>query len=328
MRKINSASPDTANSKSPEYYTLVANFFCCSLIFFSSIAFGQGKVVFRPISRFPVISGIQFGYAKDDKSIFIRDKLNYYLYSFKANTWDKLNLTERLKEIPNGSIMSYVPSFDKVLTFTGKDQIEVLDAGSLQLTFLQIEGGFPKGSSRDVWQDKIYLFGGSIVFPGKAKEKAMEYSNKLLVFDPANLSFQELAPFPNQRFTDGIFVNGKLYTFGGYRDNMTFRDILRYDPEVNTWETLGLLPHGIKNYAIAAANEFIYLIGLHELSGFLGIYNTLTNQYSEYPTNLKLTKGAACVYDNKLFYFGGLDIDFPEMANNKLRVVDLSTLPK
>lgn len=54
---------------------------CWLLILVSSLAYGQKPIAFQSLSKFPAVSGTAIGYAKDDKSIFLRDWENYYHYS-------------------------------------------------------------------------------------------------------------------------------------------------------------------------------------------------------------------------------------------------------
>ncbi len=64
------------------------------------------------------------------------------------------------------------------------------------------------------------------------------------------------------------------------------------------------------------------------LTGYLGIYDTNTQGYTEFPTNVKDQYGVICVRDNKIYYFGGIDVDYPGWIDRNMYVLDLATLPK
>lgn len=48
------------------------------------------------MAKVPALSGTAVGYAKDDKSIFLRDWEHYYHYSFGTNRWSKLKFGKKL----------------------------------------------------------------------------------------------------------------------------------------------------------------------------------------------------------------------------------------
>lgn len=331
----------------------MASVWCWSLALLSSIAYGQKAVEFTVLAKVPALSGTTIGYATDHNSIFLRDWEDYYHYSFQANTWNKLKFQNKLRTLEQGALkslaffslnrlqadvfpptswitVSYLPTFEKILTIS--DQLEILDTEKLAVSYLKIEGGAPMGAGSAVWQEKIYLIGGLIVAPRKSTTTVqkwdIEFSKRLIAFDPALISFQELASLPSPRFAQGVFVNGMLYVLGGAGETKPLFDILRYDPQLNNWEALGELPFETVNYAMASSDELIFMLGTRGLAGYLGVYNTQTNQYIEYTTNVKWKNGAACVHDNKLYYFGGTDIDFPRWIARNMYVLDLTTLPK
>ena len=155
-----------------------------------------------------------------------------------------------------------------------------------------------------------------------------ESSNRLIAFDPATLSFQELAPSKGPSIEQGLLVNEQLYVFRTDSAFEAFTEILRYNQQQNAWKALGKLELTISTIAIASSEELIFFLGVRDIKGFLGVYNTTTKQYTEYTTNVKWSRGLACVRNNKLYYFGGIHVDFPRWVSRNMYVLDLDILTK
>ncbi len=119
----------------------------------------------------------------------------------------------------------------------------------------------------------------------------------------------------------GAFVNGKLYTFGGYYGDPNFTPTRRadvFDPATNAWTPLTNLPKGLSHVGVAVAGDLIYLAGGYPAqidgtgqnfsSATVYRYNTKTNKYSTIP-HLPLARagGILVCLDRTLHYFGGSD---------------------
>jgi N-acetylneuraminic acid mutarotase len=163
---------------------------------------------------------------------------------------------------------------------------------------------------------------------GKSYKWKTEFSTRLIAFDPSDLTFQELEAMPSPMLCKGTFVNEFLYVFGAGSTETLQSNVLRYDTHGNNWENLGHVPVDINSSAIASSGQQIFLLGTRGFKGYLGIYDTNTQGYIEFPTNVKDQHGVACVRDNKLYYFGGIDINFPNWIDRKMYVLDLTTLLK
>ncbi len=326
---------------------------CLSLMLCSGFAYGQTAVQFAVLSKTSPFSGYAVGYAKAGSYLFVRDWENYYHYSFEANIWSKLKFRKKPIKLRNWAPrilnaysrrenkiefpvltnqipLSFLPSFSKILLIT--DQLEILDTETMELSYMKIEGGAPISTGIAVWEEKVHLFGGIIIAPkassGKAYKWDIESSAQLIAFDAAKLTFQELESMPGPRICQGALVNEKLFTFGTIAQGKATSDVWCYDPRSHSWEVIGEVPIDIASSAIASSGQHIFLVGTRGTAGYLGVYDTGTHVYTEYPTNVKGKLGVACVRDNKLYYFGGIDVDYPGWIDRNMYVLDLANLPK
>lgn len=222
-----------------------------------------------------------------------------------TNEWQQV--TDKL--IPQINAASvYVPSVHKIYIMGGNNsysnglfyQIETVDTQTGEVEILKTENPNPQiNCAMAVWNNKIYLFGGSASGYG---------SSQLYEFDVATEKFKRLKDMPYNAQTSGTIVNGILYTFGGYNpyNKFTFNDIYAYNIETNVWKHAGKLPSQISATSIAQADKYIYVTGSYDNPEFLGYFNTETNRFTRLRSNMEGRRFASSgVVDNKLFVYGG-----------------------
>ncbi|MDH5300678.1 MAG: hypothetical protein OEW58_04880 [Gammaproteobacteria bacterium] len=118
------------------------------------------------------------------------------------------------------------------------------------------------------YQGKLYIFGG-----GGPQFKSLD---SVVCFNPADQSWQELAPMPTKRSgTAGFLIGDKIYIVGGGfkkpDGNFQFlRTVEIYDPATNRWTTGPDMqqPH---DYPAAVLDEgYIYILAGHHPDACLG----------------------------------------------------------
>lgn len=297
------------------------------------------------------------GHATDGRSIFVRDVENYYHYSFDVNTWSKLKFKEkpirltlwdpksiqglqtkvyklalRIKfPMPSTEIpLVYLPAFGKVMV--SAQEIEYLDTDAFTLSHLNVEGVVQVSEGIATRGEKVYLFGGMLLTPNSPGSATTSYgihpSNQFTAFDAATISFEDLPPLPTALQCKGRFIHDELIAVCGTLDDPTNATVMRYDSLGRNWDNLGTIPVAISRTAIASWDDRMLLLGSRGVNGFLGLYHPASRTYSEFPTNVQLTQGAAFVRDNKLYYFGGINVDFPGSIDRSMYVADLGAIQK
>ena len=85
---------------------------------------------------------------------------------------------------------------------------------------------------------------------------------------------------PDAKETNGVVVNGFLYTFGGYSGADSSDSISKYDIANDKWSNLGKLPIAVSAYSIATDGQRIYIIGDYNKLKFSGIYHPGDGKFS------------------------------------------------
>ena len=146
-----------------------------------------------------------------------------------------------------------------------------------------------------VWNDKIYIFGG---------DDGPGYSNHLYEFNPQDTTWTRLADMPDSINTNGVVVDGVLYTFGGYNGDVS-SDINAYYIELDTWETIGQMPTGVSAHSIATDGQLIYIIGDYSNIDFTGVYDPVEREFYDKTGNMEGRRHSSSIYLDHLYVYGG-----------------------
>jgi len=196
---------------------------------------------------------------------------------------------------------------------SASDTVEIIDTNTGEVTY-SATNPYPVwyGGSA-VWNDKIYIFGGGT---------DSEYSNRLYEFDPATESWTRLADMPEAINTNGVVVDGVLYTFGGYNGDVSSA-IHAYDIYEDTWENVGLMTYPISANSVTTDGELIFVVGDYSDIEFCGVYDTYEYEFFELETNMEGRRHSSSVYMNgDVYAFGGSQ---PEGFNGNEDYVILSS---
>jgi N-acetylneuraminic acid mutarotase len=272
-------------------------------------------------------------YASDGQYLYLANGINYGGQSSKEmmrynpadNTW--VEMTRELAPKAKSSA-AYVPALGKVFIFGGTQpnglgsfyRAEAVDINTGKVELLKISNPIPENNlGLAVWNNKIYLYGGSEEGYG---------SNKVYEFDPVTLAFKHLANMPLSGEVQGTVVNGVLYTFGGF-DNvhkLPGKDIYAYNIATNKWTPAGKLPENVSATTASAWGNYVFLTGNYVNPKFIGYYDTRTMQFTKIESNMKERRyaGSAAI-GNRLFIFGGTaTIIDPGMAS--VQSADMSSV--
>ena len=214
----------------------------------------------------------------------------------------------------NGQNLIY---FDDRFNRVANKNFEVFDTVTGELRYLTSNPYPTWYSGSAVWNNKLYVFGGSRQQGG--------FSNKLLVYDTYKDEWSQLADMPEGKTTRGEIVNAILYIFGGY-NGIASRDILTYDIPKNEWTHIGYLPKSLSANAIAKHGDYIWLVGdYYNLSQIL-VFNTKTHEVHNIKSNMygRRHAGAEIVGSN-LYVFGGNRESSGSFLSN-IQVADISEI--
>lgn len=123
--------------------------------------------------------------------------------------------------------------------------------------------------------------------------------------------WQELASLstPRSRFAYAAYEN-RLYTIGGQTENGITDIVERYDPQLDSWETLSLKPVPVVDASAAVVGGKIYVPGGRLASGdvtnIVEVYHPENDQWT-LATSLPETLSAYSLaeFEGKLYLFGG-----------------------
>ncbi len=153
------------------------------------------------------------------------------------------------------------------------------------------------------WEKNLYKFGGSSSY-NEATGKGT-YTNQLIVYETDTKRWFMLAPMPEAKETEGVVIDGVLYTIGGFNGQASDR-IDAYDILTDTWEQVGALPTPVSAHSLAVHGNNIWVVGNADDPSFLGYFDTQSNIFKKIDSNLKGRKhGGAVVLKDKLYVFGG-----------------------
>ncbi len=205
----------------------------------------------------------------------------------------------------------YLPSMHKIYVFGGIggllrpnhiiEGVQTVDINTKQVENLKlINPGASTYGGAVVWNNKIYLFGGS-------KENSHTL-NTLYEFDPQTYKFTQLANMPETLQAAGTVVNGVIYTFGGY-DAFTKHassNIYAYHIAGNTWKKAGQLPEFVSANTASACGNLIFVAGNYDNEYFFGYYDTTDGGFTSLKTNIEPRRAAAsAVINTTLYVIGG-----------------------
>lgn len=232
-------------------------------------------------------------------------------YPWKSSSVEKYDITYNIWTefatdlIPRRySSAEYVESQNKIYIFNGDtyadnsytDTVEIVDITTGEISYSATNPYPVEYGGSAVWNDKIYLFGGS---------NGSVNSDRLYEFDPAINTWTRLPDMPEAKQTNGEIIDGVLYVFGGYYGT-TSKRIDSYDIANSTWSYIDDMPEGISAHAITKSDNNIWIVGSYDNIQLLAIYNVETNDFIQLSSNMVGRRHAGtCIAQDNLYVFGG-----------------------
>ena len=252
-----------------------------------------------------------FAYANDGDYLYAIAGANYDLPNDRINNIEKYDsATNSWSEFADGLIprlycrAEYIQSTNNIYIFGGlagnsathSDTVEVVDVNTGNLTCLTADHILSSQSGSAVWNNKIYIFGGT---------QNTGYSNELYEFDPSGNNWTQLADMPEAKETEGEIVDGILYIFGGYNGSVSNR-IDAYNIQNDEWSFIGNMASGVSAHHTTASGQYIWLLGSYSDLNFLAEFNTATHEFTQLSNNMigRRHCGTEVIGDN-LYVYGG-----------------------
>ena len=179
------------------------------------------------------------------------------------------------------------------------------------------------GAGAAVINGKLYVAGGD--------KSALEYTDKLEVYDPATNTWDTKTNIPTaRRFMGAAAINGKLYVIGGGHAFGTYFNTLDvYDPATNQWASKTGMPTARHQASAVTINDKLYVVGGNNTANTpaLEVYDPATNMWeTKAPLPTPRTSQAATVIDGKIYVVGGAVSAVPlPIWQNVLEVYDPAT---
>lgn len=211
------------------------------------------------------------------------------IFSFPENKWNELysvntlffkNQWETYSYVLTPSYL-YVSGLDPVLKQTNlMCKFDVVNFVHTQLTLMNSRRTF---ESITVIGDRIYVIGNT---------DTNEYydGDKWINFNPLN--------HPRRKHKS-IVHDGKIYVFGGFNSEGNHKlPVERYDPHIDEWATLSMIPSFKKQFEVISFENKMYVIGgvcrrydpinkklIFEASSVIDIYDPEVNTWTKFDTH-------------------------------------------
>lgn len=242
-------------------------------------------------------------------------------YNFAKDRWSIFPDNKTTKRFVSAEYVG-----DKIYVINGYNQdksvnkkVEVIDPKTGEVSYLNDNPSPVISSGTAVWNEKIYVFGGSVDQRMLRKAEDTEYlsahrkigtsiaySDQMFVFDPANDVWTLLGVIPEHKQTQGEIVNGILYVFGGF-DGRPSTQMDAYVIADSTWYYLGEMPIELSANAITKHGDFIWLVGDYNKRSLLAVFNTKTLKLHYIKSNmLGRHHAGVAIVENKLYVYGGI----------------------
>lgn len=248
-----------------------------------------------------------FGFVHHGNQIFISNgsgienshKRDLEIYDIETDTWHAPDLFLHPKRYSSLEIVDnklYV--FNGSFGYSMNDDLEIVD---IESNTISVEKGRPSAASQAgsaTLSGKIYSFGGSY--------DKNHFSDHFYKYNPKSKKWIELASMPEQKETRGVFIDGILYTVGGFNGEMSNK-IHTYDPGTNEWKLFANLPYGLSANNLAKNENIIWIVGDYVNLSFIASLNVVTKKFTVYESESFIGRrhaGVVC-HNNRLIVFGG-----------------------
>jgi hypothetical protein len=297
----------------------------------NQIAFTQTDTEFISLSDMNT-ARYGFAYANDGDYLYAICGGTYETPFYRVNNIERYDpIADNWIEFVDGLIprvycrAEYIQNTNRIYIFGGRtyyisnpatytDTVEVVNVITGNVTYLTSNPIPNEQSGSAVWNNKIYIFGGS--------QNGL-YSSELYEFDPITNVWVQLPDMQEEKQTEGEVVDGILYVFGGYNGSVSNR-IDAYDIQNNEWSFIGYMPVGISAHHTTVSGKYIWLIGGYDNLESVAVFNTETYDFTQLNTNMTGRRhcGTEVIGDNLYVYGGNIATYGPALSS--LEYADIS----
>lgn len=294
---------------------------CSLMLMYTTVMSGQTKLRFEKLDEMP--HGIfAFGHAQSEDEMYAIGgstvdgmyTLDMNIYNANAELW----ITVPVKDLPRTKHASaiYLDDYKGILLAGGTkyygastalvDEIRIVYPDGFKVDVLGLLPEPAKGLGLAKEGNKVYFFGGSTSRRRSNQgQNYFTFSDQMYVYNLEDGHMAKLPDMPVAMETQGGIVEGKLYTFGGFKGTGS-RDIWQYTIETATWKALEPLKETISGYALAQYEHYFIMVGDFTDGGQLILYDTRTQTAEYFKTNLSGRDMGASVMGDELHVYGGL----------------------
>ena len=221
-------------------------------------------------------------------------------------------LYNKWRENQNKPLYNYVLAISGWVVSGPADNIEVLNTATGEWKKMKCLLGTNRAyHGSGIVNNILYVFGG---YEKDEETENGDYRQDLFAFNSTTKEWDNMANMQNKRcYVSSAVLNGDLYAIGGYNGIQRHKTVERYDPILNSWNTVAPMNH-IRSDGCAVGYEStntIYAIGGfngEDIHDSVEIYYPTRNQWVLGPRmNVPRTGVKAVVYHNKIYAIGGFD---------------------
>ena len=135
-------------------------------------------------------------------------------------------------------------------------RVEVFNTITHEVTFAKPLPVPTRINTAVVLDGSIFVMGGSGLHKRKLKATPL-----VGVYDIKKNSWLRAADMPTAKATRAVVKDNFIYVIGGYNRDSSLNVFERFNPILNTWESLPSMPEGLSAHSVALVNDKLYTFG-------------------------------------------------------------------
>ena len=180
-------------------------------------------------------------------------------------------------------------------------RVEIFDTVTHEVRFAKELPFSTRTNSAVYLGESIFVFGGSYY----NKDKLVA-SPVVVVLDTSKGEWMRAADMPTAKSTRVVVKNGMIYAVGGYDEKDSLDVFERYDPVMNSWESLPSMPTKISAHSVSIINNKMFIFGnYHDLASTYS-YDFNTQKWEKVSIGYKASRhNAATTLSDTTYVVGG-----------------------
>ena len=191
------------------------------------------------------------------------------------------------------SIINRIPRLEK--------RVEVFDTVTREVRFAKQLPFSTRTNSAVHLGENIFVFGGSYY----NKDKLVA-SPVVAVLNKFSGEWTRAADMPTAKSTRTVARNGMIYAIGGYNEKDSLDVFERFDPVMNTWESLPPIPAKISAHSVSVIKDKIFTFGNYNDLASTYSYDFNTQKWEKVSIGFKASRhNAATTLGDTTYIIGG-----------------------